>query len=132
MKATIKLAHEVSEEACARVEAMVAHKLLYDCNWSGGQVDIEVDDFTCVDCDDELAGSLLLIAVNKAINDQHEAAVEKSDNTLILTDEDATELYYAFRNRGHSSTRVKVAEFLKQSDLRNGRESVIATGTTET
>lgn len=42
--------------------------------------------------------------------------------TLELTDEDATELYYAFRNRGYSPTLVKVAEFLKANDKRKGRE----------
>lgn len=42
--------------------------------------------------------------------------------TIELTDEDATELYYAFRNRGYSPTLVKVAEFLKANDKRRGRE----------
>jgi len=46
----------------------------------------------------------------------------KTPETLVLTDEDATELYYAFRNRGHSPTLVKVAEFLKANDKRKGRE----------
>lgn len=70
MKATIKLAHEVSKEACARVEAMVA--------------------------------------------------AEKPAITLTLTEDDFSELYYSFNRRGYSATRVKVAEFLRQVQIRKG------------
>lgn len=70
---------------------------------------------------DVFDSQLIEIAKEIAIAYPADPIVEPA--TLELTDEDATELFYAFRNRGHSSTRVKVAEFLKQSDLRNGRES---------
>lgn len=41
---------------------------------------------------------------------------------LTLTTEDAGELFFAFRQRGHSTTRAKVADFLKAVDRLNGRE----------
>lgn len=52
---TIKVAHNVSDAAIARVEAVVEKTLNYDCNWNGASIEIERGDFTCVDCDDAIA-----------------------------------------------------------------------------
>ncbi len=58
------------------------------------------------------------------LDDQGETNVgtvtAEESNPLILTDDDASELYYSFNRRGYSLTRVKVAEFLRQVQMRKG------------
>lgn len=66
--ATIKVAHNVSDAALARIESVVENTLNYDCNWNGANIEIERDDFTCVECTDAVAGAQLLSQVNRAID----------------------------------------------------------------
>lgn len=67
----VQIAYEVHEAAMKRVEAVVESALLYDPNWSGATIEIKRADYTCVfDCDDEVAGTILLGQVSRAITDQ--------------------------------------------------------------
>jgi len=67
--AIIKVAHDVSEEAIARINILREQVLNHDCDWSGAEITIERGEFTCVECTDEIAGSQLLAKVQKAIAD---------------------------------------------------------------
>lgn len=42
---------------------------------------------------------------------------------LLLTDDDATELFHAFKNRGDSTTRRIVAGWLRKHDDRKGHRT---------
>lgn len=64
----VKVAFDVSDEAVERVEKIVDDVLMRDPNWNGSQIEIERDDFTCVDCSDEVAGAVLLSKVQRAID----------------------------------------------------------------
>jgi hypothetical protein len=65
--ATVKVSHNVSESALERIEQVVERAMNYNPNWNGVDIKIERDDFTCVDCRDEVAGAQLLAEVNRAI-----------------------------------------------------------------
>jgi len=68
----INLAHEVSDAAVERVRRLVDNVLSRNPNWSGAEIEIERDDFTWVDCSDELDGSMLLASVVRAIDGERD------------------------------------------------------------
>ncbi len=67
---TIKVSYNVSDSAIARIEAVVEKTLNHDCNWNGASIEIERADWTCVECNDEADGVLLLAKVNQAIDQE--------------------------------------------------------------
>lgn len=66
--ATIKVAYEVSEKAFKAVEALAVETVETDINWNGAVIDVERDDYTCVECNDEYAGTQLLRYVYDVID----------------------------------------------------------------
>jgi hypothetical protein len=66
--AILKIAHDVADAAVVRIESLVEKTLNYDCNWNGATIEIERDDFTSVECSDDIAGSQLLSQVNQIIS----------------------------------------------------------------
>ena len=66
--ATIKVAYEVSEKAFKAVEALAVETVENDINWSGAIIEVERDDYTCVECNDEYAGTQLLLYVYDVID----------------------------------------------------------------
>lgn len=68
--ATIKVAYDVTAKAFAAIEALAVETVENDVNWNGAEISVERDDFTCVDCKDEIAGTALLNKVYDLI-DQH-------------------------------------------------------------
>jgi hypothetical protein len=63
----IQLAHEVSPEALARVEALLDKTALWDPNWSGADFTIQRDDYTCLPDSNTLKGAQLLNNIQRAI-----------------------------------------------------------------
>lgn len=61
--ATIKVAYEVSAENFAAIKALAAETVATDVNWNGASIEVERDDYTCVECEDEIAGAMLLTEV---------------------------------------------------------------------
>lgn len=61
--ATIKVAYEVSAENFAAIKALAAETVATDVNWNGASIEVERDDYTCVECKDEIAGAMLLTEV---------------------------------------------------------------------
>lgn len=66
--AIVRVSHNVSDAALARIEAVIEKTLNYDPNWNGASITIERDEFTCVECSDDLAGAQLLAKINRAID----------------------------------------------------------------
>lgn len=66
--AIARVSHSVTDAALARIEAVIEKTLNYDPNWNGASIAIERDQFTCVECSDELAGLQLLAKINQAID----------------------------------------------------------------
>lgn len=61
--AIIKVAYEVSAQNFAAIEALAAETVAADVNWNGAEISVERDDYTCVECKDEIAGAMLLTEV---------------------------------------------------------------------
>jgi hypothetical protein len=68
--AVVRIAHEVSGESLLRIEALIERTLNYDVNWNGATIDIERGDFTCLVCNDKVAGAQLLSKVFAVIDGQ--------------------------------------------------------------
>lgn len=68
--ATIKVAYDVNAKAFAAIKALAAETVATDVNWNGAEISVERDEFTCVECNDEIAGTILLRQVFDLI-DQH-------------------------------------------------------------
>lgn len=63
---TIKLAYEHKAHRTA-IEALAELKSLHDPNWSGTEFRVELDDFTCIEDCDEIAGAALLAEINDLV-----------------------------------------------------------------
>lgn len=66
---TIKLAYEVTNEAAARVAAMLDDVAMTDPSWNGADFLIERDDFTCIAGEESYDAAALLSRVHAAISD---------------------------------------------------------------
>lgn len=68
MTTTIKVSHDVSEETLASIELMAEREALHNPAFAGG-INVERDEFTCVDCENEYSGAELLSKVNRIVDE---------------------------------------------------------------
>ena len=68
--ATIKVAYDVSDKAFEAIEALAVETVETGVNWDGAEISVERDDYTCVECNDEIAGTALLREVYDLIDQQ--------------------------------------------------------------
>lgn len=64
---TIKLSHSVSDDKKREVEKMAQDEVLRNPNFNGAEIEVNRDEFTCVEDSDEVRGSILLSKVNAII-----------------------------------------------------------------
>lgn len=65
----ICIAHDVSDEAVARVEALLDETALRDPDWNGAEFCIVRNDFTAIDDSNGIRAAILLSAVHRAIQE---------------------------------------------------------------
>lgn len=70
---TIQIAYEVSDEAVARVEALLCEVAMRDPNWNGANFQIERDEFTCIPDDESADAVILLRQIERAICGEDDA-----------------------------------------------------------
>lgn len=72
----VKISHEVPADAVARVRSLLDLVEMREPSFNGADIRIERDDFTCVECDDQIAGADLLQRVYAAIDGLDQLATE--------------------------------------------------------
>lgn len=66
--AIIKVAYEINANAYNAIKELAKETVERDVNWNGSVIKVERDDFTCIDCEDEIAGAQLLSKVYNIID----------------------------------------------------------------
>ena len=70
--ATVSVEYSVSDDRFSEITAACSYAEKFDPNFNGQEIEVRRGDFTCVDNCDEIAGCVLLNAVNHIAYDEEE------------------------------------------------------------